>query len=716
MASALQDLPLPPAQRNARASSQPPPLPGRRKQPPRRQLLPAPVPALPETTMRVAAAAPAPSYAETLEPKLVHAVEPIAAVLDAGPLATRKQLPAPPKTAMMASYNDLPPKLSASEKKIVACFGDAVVAEAAVQRATVERQELIQWGEGLRRAVATLEKDRAELQQRHAASALDLDQARQRCAELEKLVRQSQAISSKVLALPARESAENSELRKQLAAYAVEIDVLREEKAHEQRQIRAVQEKAHAFFVEKEEMTRQVHELERSGRDTRNRLQQLEAQLGAAGEERSKVEAQLRDAMREVTVLGASLKQEQERRADRQNFVGLQLEEAESTIGDKDKHIKDLTEMVKLLRDQLVQTQERCVQQTREYAEFVAEVRHRQLRAEEELDALEDVHSEQAAGSEQFGRDLAALNGHVAGLVVDRENARQEGARMNAAWQSTCDELKAEHGRLKEEQGRLKAEHGFAQDRLKAEHGLEQDRLEAARQEQEAVAQRLEQDAERRDQAAADKKRSRKAKLHVAFRLNNAAPMQRACYVGAQVEKISMKGKREPRRMIVEDNMGNDNKFLKWEKPSFGRKAETRLNLRNIIAIGFGYGAKASFEPNATPWHCFSLYTKERSYDFICKDGRDVEAFLITLSHLRKRISGFSLPGGIMNHRSFVLASGWCKVQCACYRRRISFARAMEMCLPGFEGRLSRLDTPPGGEASGRGVSPARSGSTWSSL
>lgn len=66
---------------------------------------------------------------------------------------------------------------------------------------------------------------------------------------------------------------------------------------------------------------------------------------------------------------------------------------------------------------------------------------------------------------------------------------------------------------------------------------------------------------------------------------------------------------------------------------------------------------------------CFSVYTKERSYDFICATEDDTESFMFWLTKLCSIVQGWPVPGGIKTHAKFVCAKGWVKVQRAIRNR-----------------------------------------------
>jgi len=134
------------------------------------------------------------------------------------------------------SARDLSPAPSTSE------IAPAEVPQVDVERLKQERQQFLEWGESLMKEVHILEKEKAELQTAQ-------EQSRQRCLELERLVRQGVAQSGAAVAT----AEENEDLRKQLSAYAVEIDVVREERDKLQRDLGQTRETIRKLTIERDE-------------------------------------------------------------------------------------------------------------------------------------------------------------------------------------------------------------------------------------------------------------------------------------------------------------------------------------------------------------------------------------------------------------------------------------------------------------------------------
>lgn len=107
-----------------------------------------------------------------------------------------------------------------------------------------ERRELIRWAEDLYREVAKLEEDRAALHRQ-------LEESRRRCAELDRLCRSDRSGSTA--------ACENGELRKQLAAYAVEIDVLREENRSATQALYNANEEMQRLAGERDDLRHMLH-------------------------------------------------------------------------------------------------------------------------------------------------------------------------------------------------------------------------------------------------------------------------------------------------------------------------------------------------------------------------------------------------------------------------------------------------------------------------
>lgn len=86
--------------------------------------------------------------------------------------------------------------------------------------------------------------------------------------------------------------------------------------------------------------------------------------------------------------------------------------------------------------------------------------------------------------------------------------------------------------------------------------------------------------------------------------------------------------------------------------------------LDKIIVIGYGFASRAQVLcPKAAPEDCFSLYTANKTFDFVCPGGDEVGAILPVLSRLCARVKGWPVAGSLSTRSKFLSARGWCKVQ-----------------------------------------------------
>merc|ERR1711988_344058 len=111
--------------------------------------------------------------------------------------------------------------------------------------------------------------------------------------------------------------------------------------------------------------------------------------------------------------------------------------------------------------------------------------------------------------------------------------------------------------------------------------------------------------------------------------------------------------------------------LLRWCKPpgsrlSVARRGDSHLDLYEVIRIDYGSMARAAVIFNDVhPWHCFSLCTIRRSYDFICHDDFAVRACVLAIS----RLCGWA-AGAVPTRHAFECQKGWCKVNEYCVRER----------------------------------------------
>jgi len=92
-------------------------------------------------------------------------------------------------------------------------------------------------------------------------------------------------------------------------------------------------------------------------------------------------------------------------------------------------------------------------------------------------------------------------------------------------------------------------------------------------------------------------------------------------------------------------------------------------DLAHIQVVAHGHAARAppllDYSAGAPVECSFSVITRKRSFDFVCENEKDCEAFVVLLSRLCHRIQGWPVLGNIATPAKFQAAKGWCKVQSA---------------------------------------------------
>jgi len=173
---------------------------------------------------------------------------------------------------------------------------------------------------------------------------------------------------------------------------------------------------------------------------------------------------------------------------------------------------------------------------------------------------------------------------------------------------------------------------------------------------------------------------------------HNIAREMRTVREGLVLSKVDQKHKGQSERMTMVD----DEKFeLLWGHHSEGlslgvlnplnvrhnmkvaRGAMQSLDLKEVIRIEYGGKSRASvLQPDISPWLCFSLYTTDRSFDFICPDEWAVQCFVLVTSRLCL-MSGDGVNGAIGNRRQFQSRKGWCKVEDTCIKSKKTLPRLL---------------------------------------
>lgn len=153
------------------------------------------------------------------------------------------------------------------------------------------------------------------------------------------------------------------------------------------------------------------------------------------------------------------------------------------------------------------------------------------------------------------------------------------------------------------------------------------------------------------------------AGLRTALRRNIAREMRMATE-GRVMEKVSEKWSSSEARFVA---VFDSERLLKWGHPPgpLDRHAKV-LELDTVLRITFGDATRATILfPKVPPWLSFSLYTIERSYDFICQDEISAQCFVLALGRLCPNAAG-----RIDTRSQFLTRKGWSKVIRGCQQLR----------------------------------------------
>eukprot|EP00927_Polykrikos_kofoidii_P085857 TRINITY_DN9444_c0_g1_i1.p1 TRINITY_DN9444_c0_g1~~TRINITY_DN9444_c0_g1_i1.p1 ORF type:complete len:791 (-),score=126.29 TRINITY_DN9444_c0_g1_i1:192-2564(-) len=515
-----------------------------------------------------------------------------------------------------------------------------------LERQNLERRQLIEWGENLYQEVGKFEQEKSFMEMQLKEVNVDrerlereLESSQRRCSELEALLRSSGAPFTSSPRDPER--AENAELRKQLAAYAVEIDVLRGEGESGQQSLRDAQEAVRRLTEERESLVRSLQELHNSHHDVAGRCSQLQEILNVHGQEKTQVEGQLRNAMSELNVVGSSLQVAQARDDTNRKLAEQAVVDAERSVIDKENKISSLIDIIQPMQEQLASMQENFVKQTREFGAFIQRVRAQQQNAKTALQGV----ARSLAANWQDAKELPHLLEQLAYASDGMELGQN---KLVHEWRRSHADLQMEIDRRTEQQ------------RVTAQELRCANEKEIARNDKENA-----------------RKSSRKKRLTDMFNPQISSQMLLACHEGVILQKVNEKGSKKAHRKVI---VCEDSMRLKWVKHPFNfGKGESSVELRRLIYVAYGCMARAYvlFPTQCDPRNCFSVYTASRSYDFICRDEREAESFVVTISRLYSRICGWQVPGSIQTHASFVSKTAWSKVELACRQNRKTLSAAL---------------------------------------
>lgn len=173
-------------------------------------------------------------------------------------------------------------------------------------------------------------------------------------------------------------------------------------------------------------------------------------------------------------------------------------------------------------------------------------------------------------------------------------------------------------------------------------------------------------------------------KLERALARNIAREML-AAKEGRALDKVDQRHSRRDERLVC---LSDTERVLRWGRPPGPLPSNcTKLELKDVIRMEYGRASRAwNLHSDVAPWLCFSLYTTERSFDFISPDEDIVQCFVLAISRLCEGV-----VGTIDSRSRFVSLKGWYKVQDGCLKNKVSLSRVfLEALRKTARGELSK--------------------------
>lgn len=380
---------------------------------------------------------------------------------------------------------------------------------------------------------------------------------------------------------------------------------------------------------------------------------------------------------REAASLRMQLQEEQARRADAESQLAAYVAQMEEKVRAADDRSHDhqrrssmavsdreaFSQLAQELFGIVQELQERYVEQTRHYHEFAERVRREQTTHAQEIDEADRLVEVQ----HQFLGSLYTALRRAKGSHADHTS---EGAY----WRTEAEKYEAKLHQL------------YGESRATADH---------VRTQQDEVAQRKDEEEVRRSQEAEAIKAKQRMSLDRWRKVAdpNIAKFMSRAQEGINVQKVQALDKHQlgkplqlgwrMMRVVVEERPTGDSVIsLQWRKQSDRKWTErSTVPVQNIKVVCYGLGARAPWLDELVPERCFSVFSLHRSFDFVCQEEADCEAFVLTLSRLCCRVQKWPVIGSINSHHKFLCARGWCKVQNTCRKKKKTLALCLKEAL-----------------------------------
>ncbi|CAK9047340.1 unnamed protein product [Durusdinium trenchii] len=527
-----------------------------------------------------------------------------------------------------------------------------------------EQKQLARWAEHLNEEVLALTRERdslaGKLADANAANVklqMELEHLRRVSAEFERLGGGDVGVLNAIV--------ETRDLEKQLQASTAEVQELRTE--------RKGIDAAHAFS---QQMVQQLHkemeELRGRHKNLQDQYENCKAECsrlndlhGSEREHRRRLESHLQNQSSDKEA-AASARQEFFQKEHRKAWDDLQR--AHWVEKEKDARFQSITQLAQDAIALVSELQDGFVEQTKKYNELSKSVRNQQRELTSDVQEAQQL----AQLSEQFALELRQLLGRTRETnSVGEEQWRQEAHKLEDQLRN----LTLHH----REAAKTVRELRKADDHHKVQQS---ERMQAEKERQE-----------------------RKRERHELFSNPNIVRQMAQAVAGIEVYKVDEKNRREKRRLRVVCDIKSGrggprpDLQLRWSKAPYRDWPDrSSCDLTQVVSLGYGFASRATWLfKDVPPYHCFSVQTPYRTFDFICSSDRDVEALVLVISRLCTRSQGWPLYGGVHSHARFVAMKGWTKVQVACRASKNTLSTHLLEAVAKMQSssRPSHLPPPP---------------------
>jgi len=532
------------------------------------------------------------------------------------------------------------------------CTAGSPSVEVSIVKLQREKQQLVEWGECLCKQVNDLQQEKFRGEQNAAANAAAASASRRQLEEENERLRQWGSKLERQANTSAAAGKENEDLRKQLAAYAVEVDALRDENEKSDQSRREAQKAVSRLTEEREELQRQI--------DCCKRKEEVE-----------------------------NLKCKDKKDA----MCQANIEQLNAEIAKEQDNSKVFASALKSWSDAYVELEGEFVAQTREFGKLVNDVKEQHRQAQEDLEAARREIEKKMELLERIQSELATTQqSNVENCRSWQERACHQACEVQMGAANAEERVTAEKSRTEERLMQLqqKLQHDFEQEKLEMEERLASES---------AIRRKLEEELRRLDQSQQDRNGKRQHRLNKdrgLVRLERALDRNIArdmfeLHRGTMLDKVHARNcRREPRMVVVLA----DEMQMRWSKASPGvrSRSQSRLDLYEVIRIHYGSMSRACvLHTDIPPWLCFSLHTPRRSYDFCCPDEDTVQRFVLGLSRLCDWASG-TIP----TRSRFVASRGWCKLEDHCFHEQISLGRLLIDAIERIRDAPGKIEHPQG--------------------